>query len=94
MDRLTRTVGKGIYAVDESNIQHGENGYYGEAVTRLAKFENICEDLKAKQLEISKELEKLRLEGKTNTVKFRQLLTNKLANSNVLILFKSYGLEE
>jgi hypothetical protein len=46
----------------------------------------------SKQSEISKELEKLRSEGKTHSVKLKQLLANKMTNSNILMLFKTYGL--
>ncbi|HEX3010845.1 MAG TPA: hypothetical protein VHQ70_02255 [Syntrophomonadaceae bacterium] len=80
------------YVVDNSKVQHDVNGYSGDAVTKLAKFENIYDDLLSKQSEITKELEKLRLEGKTRTVKFKQLLANKMANSNIIILFETYGL--
>lgn len=92
MNRLTRTLDNKLYIVDETEIQHNADGYSGEAVTKLAKFENIYDDLLLKQSEISKELEKLRLEGKTHSVKFKQLLANKLTNSNILVLFKEYGL--
>ena len=67
-------------------------GILGEAVTKLAKFENLYEDLLARQNDIAKELEALRLEDKTRTLKFKQLFANKLTNSNILTLFKSYGL--
>lgn len=92
MNRLTRTLDNKLYIVDENEIQHNADGYSGEAISKLAKFENIYDDLLLKQSEISKELEKLRLEGKTHSVKFKQLLANKLTNSNILVLFKEYGL--
>lgn len=93
MSRLTRVLdSKDLYVVDDTKIQHDENGYFGEAISKLAKYENIYDDLIAKQNEISKELEKLRFEGKTHSVKFKQLLANKLTNSNILILFETYGL--
>jgi hypothetical protein len=91
MARITKPLGDNIYIADETKVQQLENGYSGDAISKLAKFENICEDLISKQSEISKELEKLRSEDKTHSVKFKQLLTNKLTNSNIIILFKSYG---
>jgi hypothetical protein len=94
MNRLTRASdSNNFYVVDDSNVQHDVNGYFGDAISKLAKFENICDDLVSKQIEISKELEKLRLEGKTHSVKFKQLLVNKITNNNILILFRTYGLE-
>ncbi|MBP7331889.1 MAG: hypothetical protein BWY65_01987 [Firmicutes bacterium ADurb.Bin373] len=93
MSRLTRAaVGNNYYLADDSKIQHDAEGYTGEAVTKLAKFENLYEDLLARQNDIAKELEALRLEDKTRTLKFKQLFANKLTNSNILTLFKSYGL--
>lgn len=93
MIRLTRAAdGNNYYLVDDSKIQHDADGYTGEAVNKLARFENLYEDLLAKQSDIAKELEKLRLEDKTRTVKFKQLFASKLTNSNILTLIKSYGL--
>lgn len=93
LDRLTRKLGGGIYVVNETKLRRDAGGYSGDAITRLAGFENMFEDLVSKQEEISKELERLRSEDKMHSVKFKQLLANKLTNNNVLILLKSYGLE-
>lgn len=93
MYRLTRNLdSNSFYFVNDTKVQHVVNGYTGDAVNKLAKFENIYDDLISKQSEISKELEKLRFDGKTHTVKFKQLLTNKLTNSNILSLFRAYEL--
>jgi len=91
MERLTKKIDKSIF-IEESEITKDQKGYSGEAIERLAKFENMFFDLLSKQEELSKELEKLRLVDKTKSVKFRQLLTDKLTNNNVLILLKSYGI--
>lgn len=94
MDRLTKSLdNNNFYVVEESKINQEENGYSGEAIIKLAKFENFYDDLISKQTEISKELEKLKSEDKTHSVKFKQLLANKLNNNSILILFKSYGLQ-
>lgn len=93
MNRLTRALdGNNLYVVEDSKIQHDVNGYSGDAINKLAKFENFYDNLISKQSEITKELEKLKLEGKTRSVKFKQLLANKLTNSNIIILLKTYGL--
>lgn len=93
MDRLTRALdSNNFYVVDDTKVQHDVNGYSGDAISKLAKFENFYADLISKQSEISKELGELRLEGKTRSVKFKQLLANKLTNNNFIILFKTYGL--
>lgn len=93
MNRLTRALdSKNVYVVDDTKVQHDANGYSGDAINRLAKFENIYVDLIRKQSEISKELEKLRLEGKTHSVKFKQLLANKVTDRNIITLFETYEL--
>ena len=92
MVRLTKALDR-IYFVDDTMVHHDENGYTGEAINKLAKFENAFDDLILKQIKISEELEKLRAEGKTKSVKFKQLLAEKMTNNNILILFKTYGLQ-
>ncbi|MDV3429685.1 MAG: hypothetical protein LIR50_22255 [Bacillota bacterium] len=93
MDRLTRkSDSDDSYIADDTKVYHDENGYSGDAISKLAKFENFYDDLILKQSEISKELEKLKSESKTHTVKFKQLLTNKLTNNNIIMLFETYGL--
>lgn len=94
MERLTKALeSNGLFIVEDSQLQPDANGYSGEAINKLAKFENFYDDLIFKQSEISMELEKLRFEGKTNSVKFKQLLTNKMTNHAILILLKAYGLQ-
>jgi len=93
MDRLTRMLGNNEYIADDLTLNHVENGYTGEAITRLAKFENIYEDLIASQNQIPKELETLRNEGKTKSVRFRELMVTKMTNTNIIDLFKTYGLK-
>lgn len=93
MDRLTRMPEGGpSYIADEAGIRHDGDGYTGAAVEKLAKFENLYDDLAAKQRNLAAELEKLRSENRTHSVKFKQLLADKLTTGNILILFKSYGL--
>jgi len=94
MERLTKLMGNNdLYIVDDLTVNHDVNGYTGEAITKLAKFENIYEDLIASQSEISKQLEKLRNEEKIKTVRFRELMVKKMTNVMIIELFKSYGLE-
>jgi len=97
MTRLTRKLpgkeGHEGYIVGDEKIIHTPEGYSGEAVEKLAQFENFYFDLLASQEKISSELERLRNEGKEKSVRFRELLGQKLMNSNTLILFKAYKLE-
>ena len=93
MARLTRLLNNEFYIVDDDKVSCDDNGYSGEAISRLARFENFYDDLLASQNKISKELEKLRNEGKTKSVRFRELMGKKMINSNIVILFKTYGLQ-
>ena len=94
MVRLTRALDNNeFYIVDDDKVNHDVNGYSGDAINKLANFENIYDDLVASQSEISKELEILRNEGKTHSCKFKELMVKKLTNNNIIILFKTYGLQ-
>jgi len=92
VERITRLI-EGRYYVNDASIDHHEKGYLGEAINRLAVFENIVEELLSSQKQASEELEKLRGEGKEKSVRFKELMVKKLTNINTLILFKSYGIE-
>jgi hypothetical protein len=93
MERLTRMLNNEFYIVDDDKVNCDDNGCSGEAITRLARFESIYDDLVVGQSKISEELEKLRNEGKTKSVRFRELMVKKMTNSNIIILFKTYGLQ-
>ena len=67
--------------------------YYGEAIQKLALFENMHEYLIESQTSIPKELETLRNQGKSKTVTFKELLTQKLINESMLMLLSRYGIE-
>lgn len=92
MNRLTKSLDNKQFYVDDTKVTHDVNGYFGEAIDRLAKFENFYDALVSQQEEITRELDKLRSEGKTTSVKFKQLFANKLTNNNILILLKTYGI--
>lgn len=82
------------FVVDSDQIQYNKRGYAGEAIQKLALFENFQEDLINRQAEISMKLQTLRSEGKTHTATFKQLLATKLTNSQILISMGNYGLTE
>lgn len=91
MARFTRKMsGKEYYVVAKDKIARVHEGYTGEAVEKLARFENFYDELVASQEEISKELEMLRNEGKEKSVRFRELFGKKLMNNNTLIMLKYY----
>ncbi|MEG0520306.1 MAG: hypothetical protein RR520_03935 [Erysipelotrichaceae bacterium] len=59
---------------------------------RLNSFEKMLEDIILQQKEIPLELEELRLAGKTKTLRFRELVSRKLMNEEILCLFNKYNL--
>jgi len=85
MERLTNKTEQNNYTINVSQLN--------EAVERLALFENIYEDLLKSQNEIHTELERLRKEDKTKTVKFKELMVKKLTNNNMIIQFNMYGIK-
>lgn len=93
MGRLTRLSDEGRYYIEnDPKLIYLNGNYYGEAIDKLATFENIYDDLLASQVEISKVLETMRNEGKMHSHRFKELMVKKLNNSNTLSLFKTYGL--
>ena len=94
MERLTRSLDNNeFYIVSNDKVNHDEKGYFGDAINKLAKFENIYDDLLRNQSEIINDMERLRNEGKTNTVSFKELMIKKITNNNTLTIFKMYGLQ-
>ena len=92
MDRYTQRIGNSYYVANEKIIQN-DNGCTGDAIEMLAKFENYYNDLILKQEQIIKEMEKLKSENKTHTVRFKQLLANKLNNSSNLLILNQFGIQ-
>jgi hypothetical protein len=93
MERLTKLAATGEYYIDKSMVNNGEEGYYGEAIEKLARFENLYDYLIDKQRTIPVEMEKLRRENKTKTYKFKELMAQKLTNQTLLNLISGHGLE-
>ena len=92
MERLTEKTAEG-YVVNTAALQEmGGGAIGGEAIERLACFENFAEALAAGQETMAAELETLRAEGKKTTVKFKELLGKKLMDSNALALLQVYGI--
>lgn len=93
MERLTKLSATGEYCIDKSMVNNREEGWYGEAIEKLAKFENLYDYLIDKQRTIPAEMEKLRRENKTKTYKFKELMAQKLTNQTLLNLISGHGLE-
>jgi len=93
MERLTELAeGKGKYI--SKHILAEENGdFSGEAIERLAKFENLLEEMMHQKDELPRELAKLREQGKEKTYSFREILSNKLTIETFLRIMKDFGIE-
>ena len=95
MERFTqkKTVQEEKYVLGEQEIMQNPYGYTGAAVDRLGVFEDVFEDLTAEQERLSAQLKELRLQDKTKSYQFRELMGKKLVNSNVLSLLRTYGVQ-
>lgn len=63
-----------------------------EAIEQLGRVEDLCELLAQEQVQVASQLEKMRYENKTHSVKFKELIVKKLNTSNILTLFKVHGI--
>jgi len=61
---------------------------------KLVQLQKLIDDITIEQEKISIQLAELRSQGKKKTVQFRQLLTRKLSNANIISVLQSYGLTE
>jgi hypothetical protein len=95
MKRLTKlSKNKEFYnAVDDKSVKCENEGHYGDAIEKLAKFENFYDHLASRQKSIPTELEALRSGGKTKTVTFKELLAEKMINDMILTQLADHGLE-
>lgn len=77
-------------------ITHRENGAItvtdaAQAAEKLARFEDLCEQLEAQQEQIGAQLAALRAAGKEKTARFRELMGQKLVNASTIGLLKGSG---
>lgn len=94
MERLTKlSESKAFYVTDRIIGSSGIEGYHGDAVDRLAKFENLYEHLMERHVAIPSELEVLRNAGKNKTVTFKELLTEKMIIDMLLTQLERHGLK-
>lgn len=70
-----------------------EPGQEGAALERLARFEDLVDELAAGQVALAERMECLRADGRKNSVQFKELLAKKLTDGNMLMVFKARGLD-
>lgn len=93
MDRYTKKQDDRTYALADDILINTDLIKPSEIINRLAHFENFYCDLIKSQEKVIIELEVLRNEGKTSTVKFKQLFTTKLTNANIIGMLELYGIK-
>ncbi len=84
MNRLTEKTPDGAYA-----LKPGEQ--VSSAVDKLGCLEDMYETLCAELQKITDDIERLKAQGKANTVTHRQLLANKLTCMNLIGRFETYA---
>lgn len=93
MERLTKqSKEQEFYVTEYIAGKMGDEGYYGEAIEKLAKFENLYDYLLARKISLPEEMEKLRNEGKNKSYKFKEIFAQKLMNEALLALLSAQGL--
>ena len=94
MERLTnKTKTEDFYVTKFIDGKLENEAYYGEAVERLAKFENLFDHLMKRKNEIPMELDALRSAGKTKTYGYKEKFAEKLMNDMMLSMLEQYGLK-
>ena len=61
---------------------------------REERFERMLQEIQAEYAAIEQKMAVLRAEGKTKTVTFRQLMSNKLMYQSMLSMYRDHGLIE
>lgn len=94
MDRFTRlSEDKKYYVAEIGSLTKRDEGYTGELIERLAKFENMLEHILKEHEELPKELQILRDAEKTKTYKYREVFTRKLMNDSFVVELMGFGLK-
>lgn len=94
MKRFTQRMEDGGYLAASGIAEQKETGgFRGEAIDRLARFENLMESLAARQRDIPVTLEKLRGEGREKSYKFREEFAKKLMAEAFLSMMAEHGLK-
>ena len=93
MSRLTKLRKNNKLYVSKQIDEKNEEGYCGDAIEKLAKFENLFDYLIMQQEEIPNELEVLRNEGRIKSYHFREIFAKKLIIDAFLNLMKKYDIE-
>ena len=92
MERLTKILENDEFYVDTDKVESIQNGYSGEAVNRLGKFENFYFDLLKSRKDLPDELQKLKDDGKEKSYRYKELMAKKFTINHVLGLLDMYDI--
>ena len=67
--------------------------YTKDAIQRLGEFEDAYEVLMNNQVQIPKDLENMRTQGKEKTVRYKETMAQKLINNSIVMFFENHGLK-
>ncbi|WP_367924547.1 hypothetical protein [uncultured Ruthenibacterium sp.] len=63
-----------------------------DAVQKLGRLEDLCEELPKQQQQIHQRMDELRNQGKEKSCQFRELMVQKLNNSMLIATLQAHGL--
>ena len=84
MERLIKKNKDGKYIIFDECLE--------QAMLKLGMFEDAHENLMNNQIQIPKDLETLREQGKEKTVRYKEMMAQKLINNHIAMFFEKYGL--
>ena len=84
MNRITAKTDDGYSVPDERSK---------DTIQRLGEFEDAYEDLMNSQVQIPKDLEIMRTQGKEKTVSYKETIAQKLINNSIVMFFEKHGLK-
>lgn len=82
------------FSIAKDLLQISENEVTGAPVDKLGRLEAMCKVLLKEQEQLAQQMDKLRLENKEKTARFRELLGKKIVNGNLLGIMEVYDLLE
>jgi hypothetical protein len=85
VERLTEKTKNGNYSVVDKDIE--------KVIQKLGLFEDAYENLINSQVQIPKDLETLRIQGKNKTVRYKETMAQKLINNHIVMFFERHGLK-
>ena len=92
MKRITAKAAEGGYIALPDNVEACAGGWRGQAIDRLAAFEEMVDGLERRVREIPEELATLRAQGREKTVRARELTGEKMMAQMLLEMVGERGL--